>query len=76
MTDVVEKLREVSRYGMLSDEAAAEIVHLRYQIEWILDKVIFPLAMIDRDNMTEHDEALLEEAIERAKEIYHEPRRT
>jgi len=34
-----------------------------------LYSVVFPLAMIDRDNMTEHDEALLEEAIVRAKEI-------
>lgn len=32
--------------------------------------VIFSLAMIDRDAMTEHDEALLEEAIEKAKSIY------
>lgn len=33
MADIVEKLREVTRYGMLNEEAAAEIVQLRYEIE-------------------------------------------
>ena len=34
--------------------------------------VVFTLAMINRDAMTEHDEALLEEALTRAKELYNE----
>ncbi len=73
--DITDRLLNVMDRDCIND-AIEEINALRYQIDWITNKVIFPLAMIDRDNMTEHDEALLEEAIERAKELYDESRRT
>ena len=54
-------------------QASAKLVEQQNEIDKMRG-VIFTLAMIDRDMMTEHDEALLEEAIERAKELYDESR--
>jgi hypothetical protein len=56
-------------------QASTKLVEQQNEIDKMRG-VIFTLAMIDRDMMTEHDEALLEEAIERAKELYDESRRT
>ena len=44
------------------DEMEDEIKELKH--------VVFTLAMVDLDSMTEHDHALLEEAITCAKAIY------
>jgi hypothetical protein len=75
MIDAFHKGCEIRAMEAELAQASAKLVEQQNEIDKMRG-VIFTLAMIDRDMMTEHDEALLEEAIERAKELYDESRRT
>lgn len=56
-----------------ADETIAALNELVLELEEELERyrhVVYTLAMIDRDRMAEHDEALLEEAMSQAKELF------
>lgn len=69
--EIVNLRKEIERLNTVMANARDELVRLRKEND-TLKEIAFDLAMVDENHRTEHDDLLMEDAMERVQQWYEE----